>query len=89
MIRTYAPLIALAAITLAGCGGTSAATMAAAKSPRPATVPAKPSPSAAPCLTRSCLTGDAQRVLIGVSAKDGAAITKATCTPSTLKRNPR
>jgi hypothetical protein len=40
-------------------------------------------PSSAPsCSTSSCATSEIQRSLVGLQAKDGAAITKASCKPA-------
>jgi hypothetical protein len=77
MNQKHAPLIALAVLT-AGCGSLGATTTAAAG----------PSASAsAICTTRACITADAQNSLVGTVAEDESVITKAACTPSSVKHN--
>ncbi|HZR50068.1 MAG TPA: hypothetical protein VFB06_11170 [Streptosporangiaceae bacterium] len=43
------------------------------------------SASAPPCTTAACVITEIQDTLVGTAAKDGAAFTKFTCSPSSLK----
>lgn len=66
--------MALAAliVALVGCGSTA---------------PGAAAPSSPPsCTTGTCAAGEIQRSLVGLQAKDGAAITKAAC--KTARANP-
>ena len=42
---------------------------------------------AASCTSNTCVTSEIERSLVGLAAKDGAAITKADCQASTVRHN--
>lgn len=80
----YAPLIAAAVMTIAGCGSVPALLPSSGTISSPA---ASTSPSTAGCTVASCMIPVMQQSMIGTAVKDGSAITAMTCKPSTLKHN--
>jgi hypothetical protein len=86
---------AIAAIPLAallvGCastgstGATPSDSALASTAQQVAQPVASPTPTG-PCLTKTCITEDAEQGLTGLAAKDNSVITKVKCKSSTVKQ---
>lgn len=79
----------LGALVVAGVIISNLSSGSSSSSSTPAAVPdSAPSAAAtAACTTDACIASDAQQSLPGTVAKDDSVMTKATCKPSTVKRN--